>query len=84
MIINNLPATAAAIAKLTTDMMSEIEKEDERERNRPTIDLNTFEGVRLKVGNETIFISKEELLEVMFKLFPNLVEKYTTAIFSEE
>jgi len=66
------------------DMMTEIMKEDERERARPTIDLNSLEGINLKVGNETIFISKEELLEVLFKLFPNLVEKYTTAVFSEE
>lgn len=79
--------TNAGLTKLE-DMMYEITtnilEEKKLVRNRPTIDLNTFEGINLKVGNETIFISKEELLEILFKLFPNLVEKYTTAVFSEE
>jgi len=90
MAINNLPdlpGTKDVFAKFAATM-GEIEKmqmkEQARARNRPTIDLNNFEGINLKVGNEIIFISKEELLEVMFKLFPNLVEKYTTAVFSEE
>lgn len=70
--------------KLIREMTRQQIQAERQKQARPIIDLNTLEGVQLKVGNETIFISKEELLEVVFKLFPNLVEKYTTAVFSEE
>lgn len=51
------------------------------------IDWDKFKGINLKIGKEVIHLTKEEIFDALFKLFPNLVPKIAEALlerFGEE
>jgi len=51
--------------------------------NKLKINWDTFEGLDIKIGDETIHISKEEFADALFKLFPNLSPKFAAAMFGK-
>ena len=44
------------------------------------IDWDDFKGIEIKVGEETIIITKEKILDALAKLFPELTSKFAVAM----
>ena len=51
--------------------------------NKLKINWDTFGGLDIEVGDETIHISREEFADALFKLFPNLSPKFAAAMFEK-
>lgn len=47
------------------------------------LNWDDFEGLDIEVGDETIHISKEEVADALFKLFPSLPPRFAAAMFDK-